>query len=54
MGFEIDNYEDFKNKLYEIVIDYEKINVMKRHCLKKANQYKENCLKNVEKFFGER
>ena len=52
IGFEFENYDDFKDKLQNLICDYEKINQMKRNCISAATEYKTRCLVSMEKYFA--
>ena len=51
IGFEFGNYDDFKDKLRNLICDYAKINQMKINCVHAAEDYRAMCLKSLEKYF---
>lgn len=51
VGFEFENYADFKEKLQNLVYDCEKINQMKINCIHTAEEYKTECRRKLEMYF---
>lgn len=51
VGFEIGKYSDFKEKLQELILDFDKINEMKRNCIREAWKYRAECIKSIDKYW---
>lgn len=51
IGFEIGNYNEFKDKLQNLINNYELLNLMKKNCLKKAENYRKESIETLKRCF---
>ena len=51
IGFEIENYYDFKDKLQKLISNHELLNSMKKNCLKRAESYKQESIETLKRCF---
>lgn len=51
IGFEIGNYNEFKNELQKLINNHSLLSTMKKNCLKKADTYKKESIETLKRYF---